>query len=60
MADFTKINSSTPIHDFPEIYNENIDKLVEEIDKQLNGNNAPSGLKGKIRVSVNIFNEIAF
>lgn len=31
MADFTKINSSTPIHDFPEIYNENIDKLVEEI-----------------------------
>ena len=31
MANFEKINSSTAIHDFPTIYNKNIDKLVEEI-----------------------------
>ena len=31
MANFNKIKDTTPIHDFPEIYNANIEELVREI-----------------------------
>ena len=33
MADFTKINSSTQIREFPDIYNGNIDNLINEIER---------------------------
>ena len=30
---FTKIAASTPIREFPDIYNHNVDELVDEIDR---------------------------
>ena len=41
-----KINESTPISDFPEIYNNNINELVKEINRL---NNVISAKEGEIR-----------
>lgn len=47
-----KINESTPISDFPEIYNNNINELVNEINRL---NNVISAKDGEIRALKNTF-----
>ena len=46
------INESTPISDFPEIYNNNINELVNEINRL---NNVISAKDGEIRALKNTF-----
>ena len=50
--DLQTINESTPISDFPEIYNKNIDELVNEINRL---NNVISAKDGEIRTLRNTF-----
>ena len=50
-----KINESTPISDFPEIYNNNINELVNEINRL---NSVISAKDGEIKALKDMLNKL--